>query len=145
MKNCFMLTFFKSLWQMNWLCLRKHGTKIKAIPMQTSKIIQAVILMMIIALAASCAAGKQYSQKVFGPRISTAKEKTEKPVRFLDTDDTTDRLSPLVLTKQHTTTDSTLIVRNANEIPKVRMDTVAPVVRSGNTGGVRTKRTRDDQ
>lgn len=130
---------------MNWLCLRKHGTKIKAIPMQTSKILQAVILMMIIALAASCAAGKQYSEKVFGPRTSRIKDESPKPVRFLGSEEEADSLSSPVLTKQHTTTDTTLIVRNANEVPKVKMDTVAPVVRSGNTGGVRTKRTRDDQ
>jgi hypothetical protein len=113
--------------------------------MQTSKIIQAVILMMIIALAASCAAGKQYSEKVFGPRTSRIKDESPKPVRFLGSEEEADSLSSPVLTKQHTTTDTTLIVRNANEVPKVKMDTVAPVVRSGNTGGVRTKRTRDDQ
>lgn len=130
---------------MNWLCLRKHGTKIKAIPMQTSKIIQAVILMLIIALAASCAAGKQYSEKVFGPRTSRVKDEAPKPVRFLGGEEEADSLSNPVLTKQQTTTDTVLVVRNANEGPKVRVDSVAPVVRSGNKGGVRTKRTRDGQ
>lgn len=130
---------------MNWLCLRKHGTKIKAIPMQTSKIIQAVILMLIIALAASCAAGKQYSEKVFGTRTSRVKNESPKPVRFLGGEDEADSVSTPVLTKQQTTTDSALVVRNAKEVPKARTDTLAPVVRSGNTGGVRTKRTRDDQ
>lgn len=113
--------------------------------MQTSKIIQAVILMLIIALAASCAAGKQYSEKVFGPRTSRLKDESPKPVRFLGGEDEADSLSTPVLTKQQTTTDSVLVVRNANEIPKGKMDTVAPVVRSVNSGGVRTKRTRDDQ
>lgn len=113
--------------------------------MQTSKIIQAVILMLIIALAASCAAGKQYSEKVFGPRTSRVKDESPKPVRFLGGEEETDSLSTPVLTKQHTTTDSALVVRNANVVPKSRTDSVAPVVRTGNTGGVRTKRTRDDK
>lgn len=128
---------------MNWLCLEDHATKIKAIPMQTSKIIQAVILMLIVALAASCAAGKQYSEKVFGPRTSGSKETTQKPVRFLGQDDQEDSLAAPVLTKQVTTTDTTAVVLNGNR--KVPTDSLAPVVRSGNTGGVRTKRTRDDQ
>lgn len=128
---------------MNWLCLRELGTKIKAIPMQTSKIIQAVILMMIVALAASCAAGKQYSDKVFGPRINSSKEARAKPVRFLGADEPEDSLSAPVLTKQVTTTDTAVIVINGNR--KLSHDTLAPVVRSGNTNGVRTKRTRDDQ
>ena len=111
--------------------------------MQTSKIIQAVILMLIIALAASCAAGKQYSEKVFGPRSGGSKETTHKPVRFLGQDDQEDSLAAPVLTKQVTTTDSTTVVMNGNR--KNTPDSLAPVVRSGNAGGVRTKRTRDDR
>ena len=111
--------------------------------MQTSKIIQAVILMMIVALAASCAAGKQYSEKVFGPRTSGSKETTQKPVRFLGVDDPEDSLSAPVLTKQVTTTDTAVVVMNGNR--KLSGDTLTPVVRSGNANGVRTKRTRDDQ
>ncbi len=111
--------------------------------MQTSKIIQAVILMLIIALAASCAAGKQFSEKVFGPRPHGSKETTTKQVRFLGAEEPEDSLSSPDLTKQVTTSDSAAVVMNRNR--KVVPDTLSPVVRSGNTGGVRTKRTRDDQ
>ena len=42
--------------------------KIKSIAMQTTRIVQAVILMMIVAMAASCAASKEYTSKLFAPR-----------------------------------------------------------------------------
>ena len=37
---------------------------------QTARIVQAVVLMLIVALAASCATGNQYISKVFKPRIA---------------------------------------------------------------------------
>lgn len=111
--------------------------------MQTSKIIQAVILMLIVAMAASCAAGRQYSDKVFGPRTSKSTEPASRTVRFLGSDDEPDSLT-LTLTKPLTTSDTALVVIPPNKTTN-KADTLSPVVRSSNSGGVRTKRTRDDQ
>lgn len=56
--------------------------------MQTTRIVQAVILMLIVAMAASCAASKDYTSKLFAPRVVEAKDSlaTAKVLRFLDID-----------------------------------------------------------
>jgi hypothetical protein len=54
--------------------------------MQTARILQAVVLMMIVALAASCAASKEYSSKLFKPRIETIKDSQTTALRFLELD-----------------------------------------------------------
>jgi hypothetical protein len=113
--------------------------------MQTNKIIQAVILMLILAMAASCAMGKQYSSKVFGPRTNPEKEAVSAKVRFLGADEEADSSGIRTLTKPVTTEDSAYVVIPTNKPIKTTPDTLAPVVRSGNSGGVRSKRTRDDQ
>ncbi len=55
--------------------------------MQAVRIGQAVILMMIVALAASCAASKEYSSKLFAPRTPSLKDTQVLALRFLDLDD----------------------------------------------------------
>lgn len=122
-----------------------HRTKIKAFLMQTSKILQAVILMLILAMAASCTMGKQYSSKVFGPRTSPAEAPAGVKVRFLGTEDEPVSAASLTLTKPVTTADSTVVVIPQNNTGKPKIDTLVPVVRSANSGGVRSKRTRNDQ
>jgi len=113
--------------------------------MQATKILQAVILMLILAMAASCAAGRQYSSKVFGPRPATTKENTAKQVRFLGGDEDSTGTVATTLTNPVTTKDSSLNVIPGNSPEKNRSDSVAPVVKNRNTGAVRNKRTRDDQ
>jgi hypothetical protein len=64
-------------------------TKINSIAMQIFRIVQAVILMLIVALAASCAAGKEYTSKLFTPRNAIPKDsmlQAKAPLRFLNTD-----------------------------------------------------------
>lgn len=113
--------------------------------MQTSKILQAVILMLILAMAASCAMGKQYSSKVFGPRNSPAKDNPVTTVRFLVAEDDSTGTAGLTLTKPVTTADSAVLVLSGNSPAKAPSDSMVPAQRSGNSGGVRTKRTRDNQ
>jgi hypothetical protein len=60
--------------------------KIKSIAMQTARILQAVVLMMIVALAASCAASKEYSSKLFKPRNESVKDNQATTLRFLELD-----------------------------------------------------------
>lgn len=54
--------------------------------MQVSRMVQAVALMLIVALAASCAASKEYSSKLFKPRVETAKDSQVVALRFLELD-----------------------------------------------------------
>jgi hypothetical protein len=54
--------------------------------MQTTRIVQAVFLMMIVAIAASCAASKEYSSKLFSPRNENAKDSQVTALRFLELD-----------------------------------------------------------
>lgn len=53
--------------------------------MQTGRIVQAVILMMIVALAASCATSKEYTSKLFAPRTPVVKDSQAIALRFLNT------------------------------------------------------------
>ena len=57
--------------------------------MQTVRILQAVVLMMIVAIAASCAASKEFTSKLFAPRTPVIKDSQAlamAPLRFLETD-----------------------------------------------------------
>ncbi|MCX6317048.1 MAG: hypothetical protein NTW29_07145 [Bacteroidetes bacterium] len=60
--------------------------------MQPLRILQAVILMIVVALAASCAATKEYTSKLFTPRGTVAADSlaltTRPALRFLETDTT---------------------------------------------------------
>ena len=52
--------------------------------MQTARLVQAVIVMLIVALAASCAATKEYSSKLFAPRTTVQKDSQVLTLRFLE-------------------------------------------------------------
>jgi hypothetical protein len=54
--------------------------------MRTAGIGQAVIFMSIITIAASCAATREYSSKLFTPRVPVAKDSQATVLRFLDLD-----------------------------------------------------------
>src|SRR5882757_1574097 len=60
--------------------------KIKSLIMQTMRILQAVALMLIVALAASCATSNQYVSKLFGPRPATVKDSQTVAIKFLELD-----------------------------------------------------------
>ena len=53
--------------------------------MRIARIVQAVALMLVVALAASCATSKEYVGKLFGPRPSTFKD-SQLLVQFLELD-----------------------------------------------------------
>ena len=55
--------------------------------MQTVRIVQAVALMMIVAMAASCSASKEYSSKLFAPRTQSEKDSVAVALKFLDMDE----------------------------------------------------------
>jgi hypothetical protein len=54
--------------------------------MQTTRIVQAVVLMMIVAVAASCSASKEYTSKLFAPRNPAIKDSQAVALRFLELD-----------------------------------------------------------
>ena len=66
--------------------------------MQTGRIVQAVLLIMIVAIAASCAASKEYSSKLFAPRMPVAKDTQALAFKFLDFDGTEDEKADWVTT-----------------------------------------------
>ncbi len=114
---------------------------IKIIPMilQTVRILQAVVLMMILAVAASCATSNQYVSKLFGPRPAIQKDSLQ-AVRFLELDSLENQegwvKTDTIRIRKETTSDSTASV---NDDPVAKTDNQRlPVVQ-----GTRNKRTRD--
>jgi hypothetical protein len=60
--------------------------KIKSIAMQTKRILQAVVLIVIVGLAAGCAASKEYTSKLFSPRNEPVIDSQATALRFLELD-----------------------------------------------------------
>jgi hypothetical protein len=52
--------------------------------MQTVRLVQAVVLLSVVAVAASCSASKEYSSKLFAPRTPVAKDSQAIALKFLD-------------------------------------------------------------
>ena len=101
--------------------------------MQTARILQAVALMLVVALAASCATSNQYVSKLFGPRPDVAKD-TQQLVRFLELDSLNAHEEEWVKTD----------IIKKDSIPGTVIPVVSePVARTGNPDGTRTKKTRD--
>lgn len=136
--------------------------------MQTSRIVQAVILMMIVALAASCAAGKEYTAKLFTPRSPQVKDSQGvATLKFLDLDQvepdqsgwvTTDiingkdtTVNTIALDRLSTNVPSSTAAAKAPPVPESKPVKVTPAdsepVAKAVTGpdGKRTKQTRDDK
>jgi hypothetical protein len=138
--------------------------------MQTGRIVQAVILMMIVALAASCATSKEYTSKLFAPRTPVVKDSQAIALRFLNTDSAdTDKegwVSTDIIMGRDTANNTKALDKLAKTFPVTApVDTTiksdqaksAPVVAEAKTvpaegepvakvikpGEVRNKRTRD--
>ncbi|MDZ4807374.1 MAG: hypothetical protein SGI96_03810 [Bacteroidota bacterium] len=140
--------------------------------MQTARIVQAVVLMMIVVMAASCAASKEYSSKLFSPRIPVAKDSQAVALRFLEIDsvdkekedwvstdvimgrDTVSKTLALdklaiVYPASPATVDSIVKVGQAKTTPvflteskPIPVESV-PVAKNANPGEIRTKKTRE--
>ncbi len=139
--------------------------------MQTAKIIQAVVLLMIVALAASCSSTKQYTSKLFPGNQPTEME-NKVAVRFLDIDSTEQNNDDWVTTDiimGRDTVSRTFALDNfSKSYPStpIQPDSIInkiiskhqttgtikeavkpveePIARSTNANGVRSKKTRDD-
>ena len=146
--------------------------KVKFPAMQTTRMVQAVVLMMIVAIAASCAAGKEYTSKLFTPRTPIAKDSQAIALRFLDIDNTDtegdgwvstdiimgrDTVSKTLALDKFTKvypatsapTDSIVKTGQAKATPLVVIESKplpeesVPVAKNANPGEVRTKKTRE--
>jgi hypothetical protein len=137
--------------------------------MQISRIVQAVMLMMIVALAASCAASKDYTSKLFAPRTPVIKDSQVLALRFLELDklepNPENMVSTDVIMGRDTATSSVALDNLANTLPanpdstiktstpktnpvvltekKIVPEESVPVAKSSKPGEVRTKRTRE--
>ncbi|OSZ79798.1 hypothetical protein CAP36_00600 [Chitinophagaceae bacterium IBVUCB2] len=142
--------------------------KIKPQIMQTARILQAVTLMMIVALAASCASSKEYTSKLFAPRTPALKDSQAVALRFLELDafDAEKQGDGWVTTDIITgrdTTSQTAVLDNFVKTFPVKKDTLnnvalkdskevkttpvltepAPVAKNAKPGEVRSKKTRE--
>jgi hypothetical protein len=146
MRKYFMLIDFKILWQMNWLInalvFYYCNTKIKSLVMQTMRILQAVALMLIVALAASCATSNQYVSKLFGPR--PVKDSQTVAIKFLELDSLEAGKQSWVKTditkdKDSSEAKTTPVVTESktNQLP------AEPVAKTSNPDGTRTRKSRE--
>jgi hypothetical protein len=106
--------------------------------MQPLRILQAVILMIVVALAASCAATKEYTSKLFAPRgavVSDSQALASRPaLRFLETDSTEkeggDWVSTDIIMGRDSSGSTSSLDRLAQTIPvkkeKPATDTIPP-------------------
>ena len=140
--------------------------------MQTKRIVQAVVLIIIVATAASCAASKEYTSKLFTPRIPVAKDSQAVALRFLEIDnadtekegwvstdiimgrDTVSKTFALdkftkVYPASTAATDSIVKTGQVKATPvvvtesKPLSEVSVPVAKNANPGEVRTKKTRE--
>jgi len=140
--------------------------------MQTARIVQAVALMMIVALAASCSASKQYTSKLFAPRTKEEKDSQAIALKFLDIDEseidreawvTTDIIMGRDMSGKTTALDnfvktfpasSAKAITDTVSVAKETKPSIAevtsipvveePIARATNQTGVRTKKSREE-
>lgn len=119
--------------------------------MQTARLVQAVIVMLVMALAASCAASKEYSSKLFAPKVEVQKDSQAIALRFLEIDpnekSTEDWVTTDIIRGIDTSWSTASLDNLAKILPsetKTIKPTYEPVARTTNTNGVRAKKTREE-
>ncbi len=141
--------------------------------MQTTKIVQTVVLLIIVAMAASCAATKEYTSKLFPDSQFLVKDSQAVALRFLELDkveedkeswvttdiimgrDTVSKTLALdnlakVYPSTNANADSTIKASNTKEIKatatskSIEPATEEPVAKAANANGVREKKTREN-
>lgn len=137
--------------------------------MQTARIVQAVALMLIVALAASCTASKQYTSKLFAPRTAAEKDSQVVVLKFLDMDESSinpqDWVSTDIIMGRDTGNRTFALDNFVKTFPAAKpgTDTLRaasgtkpllaevkpaaseePIVKATNTGAVRSKKSREE-
>lgn len=130
-------------------CFYKCSDSIRQ-DMQLSRFIQALILMLMVALAASCTTGKEYTSKIFAPRTFAKDSAVAAAPRFLNLDADESDSTGFVSTELYQAKDSsTAIVTRQVTVSKTdstqRAVSSQPEqgVRIVKTGEVRNKRKRE--
>lgn len=128
--------------------------------MQKPGKLQAVILMLVVALASSCAATKEYSSKLFKPADAPIKDTQVLALRFLELDqldgDSENWVTTDIIKGKDTTSQTEALDKLAATKPALPDSTLLPkqaakpiesepVARKVNTGEVRQKRVRDEK
>jgi hypothetical protein len=139
--------------------------------MRTVRIVQAVSVILIAAIASSCAASKQYTSKLFAPRTPVIKDSQAVALRFLETDSAGQEqegwVSTDIIMGRDTVSKTLALDRLANDVPvsgaktataaKQEQSGSSPVVQetkpipmeskpvaiNAKPGEVRTKKTRE--
>jgi hypothetical protein len=123
--------------------------KVKSIAMQTVRIVQAVILMIIVALAASCAASKEYTSKLFAPRTPIIKDSIAIAAipRFLNIDSSEDNQEGWVTTDiimgRADTTVNTIALDNLAQNFPAKKDSLTIVAKTENTKSITATESKD--
>ena len=113
--------------------------------MRTSRLLQAVVMLFVIAFTLSCAASKEYTAKILGPRNEPVKD-TATTVRFLELEKINEKEEGWVTT-DILKNDSTHTSPIAKQKPLVQKDSTVidsePVAKTTTTNGTRNKTTRE--
>jgi ABC-type Fe3+-hydroxamate transport system substrate-binding protein len=129
--------------------------------MQAARLLQVVILMLILAMAASCTTSSAYTSKLFRARPVFQTDTVDRAVTFLEMDGsaisqegwvTTDLVNgkdtsnqTLALDKLSRTFPADSPVNKTDSLKKMLPDESEPIAKSTiNTNGTRTKRTREE-
>ncbi len=97
--------------------------------MQTLRLLQAAVLMLLVAIAASCSSGKVYTSRLFAPRIPVSADSTATVLRFLETEEpginTADWVSTDLINGKDSTGNSAILDQFAKTFPpKANQDQV---------------------
>lgn len=138
--------------------------------MQIARMVQAVVLMLIVAMAASCAVSKEYSSKLFSKGNKAEKDSTAVAYRFLDIDpenkDSANWVTTDIIMGRDTTGSTAALDNLAKTIPgAINKDSVnqakdtaistsvvvknsqpvmeEPVAKTTSVNGTRNKKTRE--
>ena len=118
--------------------------------MQLSRFIQAVILMLMVALAASCTTGKEFTAKIFAPRTIVKDSVVTVAPRFLNIDGSDTDSAVLVSAEVYSQKDTVvtiakkeIIIPAADTLQKMEPAQQETGVRIVKTGEVRNKRKRE--
>ena len=89
--------------------------------MQTIRLLQAAVLMLLVAVAASCASSKAYTSKIFAPRVPLPADSTATALRFFESEDpalsTADWVSTDIIMGRDSSGNSTALDQFAKTYP----------------------------
>lgn len=89
--------------------------------MQTIRLLQAAVLMLLVAVAASCASTKAYTAKIFAPRVPLPADSAATALRFFESEDpavsTADWVSTDIIMGRDSSGNSTVLDQFAKTYP----------------------------